>query len=91
MTIILLILNTFDYILTLRNLGDPLFKEANPIMQPFVNNPLILTLVKLVIVPLLVYVLYRFKDQKIAQFGTFILCLVYLYAVVLGALIYITN
>jgi len=89
MTIILLILNTFDYILTLLNLGN--FEEANPIMQPFVNNPLILTLVKLVIVPLLVYVLYRFKDQKIAQFGTFILCLVYLYAVVLGALIYITN
>lgn len=89
MIICLFLLNLLDYILTLLNLGN--FKEANPIMQLFVDNPLILTLVKLVIVPLLVYVLYRFKDQKIAQFGTFILCLVYLYAVVLGALIYITN
>ena len=89
MIICLFLLNLFDYILTLLNLGN--FEEANPIMQLFINNPLILTLVKLVIVPLLVYVLYRFKDQKIAQFGTFILCLVYLYAVVLGALIYITN
>lgn len=89
MIICLFLLNLFDYTLTLLNHGN--FEEANPIMQPFINNMFILTLVKLVIVPLLVYVLYRFRGQKIAKFGTFILCLVHLYAVVLGVLIYATN
>jgi len=89
MPIILFLLNLFDYLLTLLNRGN--FEEANPLTRPIIDNTLALTLLKLVLVPLCVYVLWRYKDKPIVKIASVILCIVYLYAVTLGVLIYASN
>lgn len=89
MIIILTILNLLDYTLTLLNRGD--FEEANPLTRNIIDNTLALTILKLIIVPLCVYVLWRYKDKPIVKIASVVLCLVYIYAVTLGVLIYATN
>ena len=89
MPIILFLLNLFDYILTLLNRGN--FEEANPLTRPIIDNTLALTLLKLVLVPLCVYVLWRYKDKPIVKIASIVLCIVYLYAVTLGVLIYASG
>jgi hypothetical protein len=89
MIICLFLLNLFDYLLTLLNRGN--FEEANPLTRPIIDNTLALTLLKLVLVPLCVYVLWRYKDKSIVKIASVVLCLVYLYAVTLGVLIYASG
>jgi hypothetical protein len=89
MPIILFLLNLLDYLLTLLNRGN--FEEANPLTRPIIDNTLLLTILKLIIVPLCVYVLWRYKDKPIVKIASIVLCLVYLYAVTLGVLIYASN
>jgi len=89
MIITLTILNLLDYTLTLLNRGN--FEEANPLTRPIIDNTLSLTILKLIIVPLCVYVLWRYKDKPIVKIATVILCIVYLYAVTLGVLIYASG
>ena len=89
MIIILTILNLLDYILTLLNRGN--FEEANPLTRPIIDNTLALTLLKIVLVPLCIYILWRYKDKPIVKIATIGLCLVYIYAVTLGVLIYASN
>ena len=87
--LILCLLNFLDYGITLLNRGN--FEEANPLTRPIIDNTLALTLLKLVLVPLCVYVLWRYKDKPIVKIATVVLCLVYLYAVTLGVLIYASG
>lgn len=89
MIILLSILNLFDYILTILNRGN--FEEANPLTRPIIDNTLALTILKLIIVPICVYVLWKFRDRPIVKIASIVLCVVYLYAVVLGVLIYASN
>jgi hypothetical protein len=89
MIICLFLLNLFDYLLTLLNRGD--FVEANPLTRPIIDNTLSLTILKLIIVPLCIYILWRYKDKPIVKIASVVLCLVYLYAVTLGVLIYASN
>ena len=89
MIITLSILNLLDYTLTLLNRGN--FEEANPLTRPIIDNTLLLTILKLIIVPLCIYILWRYKDKPIVKIASVVLCLVYLYAVTLGVLIYATN
>lgn len=89
MIICLFLLNLFDYLLTLLNRGN--FEEANPLTKPIIDNTLALTLLKLVLVPLCVYILWRYKDKPIVKIASIVLCLVYLYAVTLGVLIYASG
>jgi hypothetical protein len=87
--LILCLLNLLDYGITLINYGN--FVEANPLTRPIIDNTLALTLLKLVLVPLCIYILWRYKDKPIVKIASIVLCLVYLYAVTLGVLIYATN
>ena len=89
MPIILFLLNLFDYLLTLLNRGN--FEEANPLTRPIIDNTLALTILKLIIVPLCVYILWRYRDRVVVKIASVVLCLVYLYAVTLGVFIYATN
>jgi hypothetical protein len=89
MIICLFLLNLFDYILTLFNRGN--FEEANPLTRPIIDNTLLLTILKLIIVPLCIYILWRYKDKPIVKIASVVLCLVYLYAVTLGVLIYASG
>ena len=89
MIICLFLLNLFDYLLTLLNRGN--FEEANPLTRPIIDNTLALTLLKLVLVPICCYVLWRYKDKPIVKIASVVLCLVYLYAVTLGVLIYASG
>ena len=89
MIICLFLLNLLDYILTLLNRGN--FEEANPLTRPIIDNTLALTILKLIIVPLCVYILWRYRDRVVVKIATVILCLVYLYAVTLGVLIYASG
>jgi hypothetical protein len=89
MPIILFLLNLFDYLLTLLNRGN--FEEANPLTRPIIDNTLALTLLKLVLVPLCVYILWRYRDRVVVKIATVVLCIVYLYAVTLGVLIYASG
>jgi hypothetical protein len=89
MIICLFLLNLFDYLLTLLNRGN--FEEANPLTRPIIDNTLSLTILKLIIVPLCVYILWRYKDKPIVKIASVVLCLVYLYAVTLGVLIYASG
>ena len=89
MPIILFLLNLFDYLLTLLNRGN--FEEANPLTRPIIDNTLALTLLKLVLVPLCIYILWRYRDRVVVKIACVVLCLVYLYAVTLGVLIYASN
>jgi uncharacterized membrane protein YqjE len=89
MIITLTILNLLDYTLTLLNRGN--FEEANPLTRNIIDNTLALTILKLIIVPLCVYVLWRYKDKPIVKIASVVLCLVYIYAVTLGVLIYASN
>jgi hypothetical protein len=89
MPIILFLLNLFDYLLTLLNRGN--FEEANPLTRPIIDNTLALTILKLIIVPIFIYVLWRFKDKPIVKIASIVLCIVYLYAVTLGVLIYASG
>ncbi len=89
MIICLFLLNLFDYLLTLLNRGN--FEEANPLTRPIIDNTLALTLLKLIIVPIFIYVLWRFKDKPIVKIASVVLCLVYIYAVTLGVLIYASG
>ena len=89
MIICLFLLNLFDYLLTLLNRGN--FEEANPLTKPIIDNTLALTILKLIIVPLCIYVLWRYKDKPIVKIASIALCLVYLYAVTLGVLIYASG
>jgi hypothetical protein len=87
--LILCLLNFLDYGITLINYGN--FEEANPLTKPIIDNTLSLTVLKLIIVPLCIYILWRYKDKPIVKIATVVLCLVYLYAVTLGVLIYASN
>ena len=89
MTITLFLLNILDYVLTLLNRGN--FEEANPLTRPIIDNTLLLTILKLIIVPLCIYILWRYKDKPIVKIATVVLCIVYLYAVTLGVLIYASG
>jgi hypothetical protein len=89
MIILLSILNLLDYALTLFNRGN--FEEANPLTRPIIDNTLLLTILKLIIVPLCIYILWRYKDKPIVKIASVVLCLVYLYAVTLGVLIYASG
>jgi hypothetical protein len=89
MIITLTILNLLDYLLTLLNRGN--FEEANPLTRLIIDNTLALTILKLIIVPLCIYVLWRYKDKPIVKIASIVLCLVYLYAVTLGVLIYASG
>ena len=89
MIICLFLLNLFDYLLTLLNRGN--FEEANPLTRPIIDNTLSLTILKLIIVPLCIYILWRYRDRVIVKIATVVLCLVYLYAVTLGVLIYASG
>jgi hypothetical protein len=89
MIIYLFLLNLLDYILTLLNRGN--FEEANPLTRPIIDNTLLLTILKLIIVPLCIYILWRYKDKPIVKIASVVLCIVYLYAVTLGVLIYASN
>jgi hypothetical protein len=89
LAITLFLLNLLDYILTLLNRGN--FEEANPLTRPIIDNTLSLTILKLIIVPLCIYILWRYKDKPIVKIASVVLCLVYLYAVTLGVLIYASN
>jgi hypothetical protein len=89
MIICLFLLNLFDYLLTLLNRGN--FEEANPLTKPIIDNTLLLTILKLIIVPLCIYILWRYKDKPIVKIASVVLCLVYLYAVTLGVLIYASG
>ena len=89
MIICLFLLNLFDYLLTLLNRGN--FEEANPLTRPIIDNTLLLTILKLIIVPLCIYILWRYKDKPIVKIASVVLCLVYLYAVTLGVLIYASG
>ena len=89
MIICLFLLNLFDYLLTLLNRGN--FEEANPLTRPIIDNTLLLTILKLIIVPLCIYILWRYKDKPIVKIASIVLCLVYLYAVTLGVLIYASG
>ena len=89
MIICLFLLNLLDYTLTLLNRGN--FEEANPLTRNIIDNTLALTLLKLVLVPLCVYVLWRYRDRVVVKIATVVLCLVYLYAVTLGVLIYASG
>jgi hypothetical protein len=89
MIICLFLLNLFDYLLTLLNRGN--FEEANPLTRPIIDNTLALTLLKLVLVPLCIFVLWRYKEKPIVKIASVVLCLVYLYAVTLGVLIYASG
>lgn len=86
MIITLTILNLLDYALTLINRGK--FEEANPLTRLIIDNTLLLTILKLIIVPLCIYVLWYYKDKLIVKIGSVVLCIAYLYAVTLGVLIY---
>lgn len=86
---ILLILNILDFTFTILNRNN--FTEANPIMQPFVNNTFALVIIKLVIVPIFIYILYKNWHRPLVKVSYVLLCLVYLYAVTLGVLIYASN
>ena len=87
MIICLFLLNLFDYLLTLLNHGN--FEEANPLTKPIIDNTLALTLLKLVLVPLCIYILWRYKDKTIVKIASVVLYIVYLYAVTLGTLIFL--
>jgi hypothetical protein len=89
MIMCLFLLNLLDYLLTLLNRGN--FEEVNPLTRPIIDNTLALTLLKLIIVPLCVYVLWRYKDKPIVKIASIVLCLVYIYAVTLGVLIYASG
>ena len=89
MIICLFLLNLLDYTLTLLNRGN--FEEANPLTKPIIDNTLLLTILKLIIVPLCIYILWRYKDKPIVKIASVVLCLVYLYAVTLGVLIYASG
>jgi hypothetical protein len=89
MIICLFLLNLLDYTLTLLNRGN--FEEANPLTRPIIDNTLALTILKLIIVPLCIYILWRYKDKPLVKIASVVLCLVYLYAVTLGVLIYASN
>jgi len=89
-TIILLFtMNILDYALTLLNRGN--FEEANPLTRPIIDNTLALTILKLIIVPLCIYILWRYRDRVVVKIASVVLCIVYLYAVTLGVLIYASN
>jgi hypothetical protein len=87
--LILCLLNFLDYGITLINRGN--FEEANPLTRPIIDNTLALTLLKLVLVPLCIYILWRYKDKPIVKIASVVLCIVYLYAVTLGVLIYASG
>lgn len=87
--IVLLFLNIFDYLLTLLNRGN--FEEANPIANMVISNVWLLSILKLIIVPLFIYILYKYRHTLLSKIGTFVLSGVYLYAVVLGVLYLIVN
>ena len=89
MIICLFLLNLLDYLLTLLNRGN--FEEANPLTKPIIDNTLLLTILKLIIVPIFIYVLWRFKDKPIVKIASVVLCIVYIYAVTLGVLIYASG
>lgn len=89
MIITLTILNLLDYALTLINRGK--FEEANPLTKPIIDNTLALTILKLIIVPLCIYILWCYKDKPIVKIASVVLCIVYLYAVTLRVLIYAIN
>jgi len=89
MIICLFLLNLLDYTLTLLNRGN--FEEANPITNMIIGNVWLLSILKLIIVPLFIYILYKYRHTLLSKIGTFVLSGVYLYAVVLGVLYLIVN
>lgn len=82
---ILFILNICDYILTLNNLGK--FEEANPIMELVLDNIVLLSFIKLILVPVFIFILYKNRNNKIVKISYPVICLIYLYAVTLGVMI----
>ena len=66
--LILCLLNLLDYIFTLLNLNN--FEEANPIANLILQSeqPILwLTLLKLIIVPLLLFVLYKYHNMRLVK------------------------
>ena len=82
--IIVLLLDIADFVITL--FIRPVLNEANPIMRMILRNDLLLAFVKLVMVPLLVCILIKFKNKQLVKVGSIGLLILYSYAVVLGLL-----
>lgn len=87
MILTLLTLNLLDLILTILNRGN--FAEANPLTRLIIDNVPALVILKLIIVPALVYVLWRYKDKNYVKLAVIALSVVYAYAVIVGGLIWV--
>jgi hypothetical protein len=82
--IIVLLLNIADFVITL--FIRPVLDEANPIMRMILYNDYLLAFVKLVIVPLFIFILIKLRDKWLVRIGSIGLLSLYSYAVVLGLL-----
>lgn len=82
--IIVLLLNIADFVITL--FIRPVLNEANPIMRAMLHNDYLLAFVKLVIVPLFIFILIKLRDKWLVKVGSIGLLIIYSYAVILGSL-----
>ena len=82
--IIVLLLNIADFIITL--FIRPVLTEANPIMRKILHNDYLLVFIKLIIVPLLICILIKFRDKQLVKIGSIGLLIIYSYTVILGSL-----
>ena len=82
--IIVLLLNIADFVITL--FIRPVLNEANPIMRTILHNDLLLSFIKLVIVPLFIFILIKFRNKQLVKIGSIGLLIIYSYAVILGTL-----
>ena len=82
--IIVLLLNIADFVITL--FIRSVLIEGNLIIKTILYNDLLLAFIKLVIVPLLVCILIKFRNKQLVKVGSIGLLSLYSYAVVLGLL-----
>lgn len=68
------------------NRESPFFVDGNPLMALILDNTALLTIIKLIIVPLLLLYLWKHRNLKITKVGNIVLCVFYAYAVILGFL-----
>lgn len=82
--IIVLLLNIADFVITL--FIRPVLDEANLIMRMILYNDYLLAFVKLIIVPLFIFILIKLRDKWLVRVGSIVLLSLYSYAVILGFL-----
>ena len=81
--IIIYLLNLFDYLATMHQVNklgtNPhgIVLEANPLMRPLMDEPLLFFTIKIVFVTGFLTIIYSFRDKQIAQIGTWVLLAVY--------------